>query len=61
MVMKRRAVRQDPLEAAIETALRPGRFSDYRAEQSFGSELGEVATQIDQLWPHRPPAGRAPP
>ncbi|HMD95797.1 MAG TPA: hypothetical protein VKM93_00490 [Terriglobia bacterium] len=47
--MKRGTARRDPLEAAIETALRPGRFIDYRAESDFVSELGEIRTQIDQL------------
>ena len=49
MMAKRRPVRQDPLEAAIETALRPGQFIDYRAGWDFVSELGEIAAQIDQL------------
>jgi len=47
--MKGRPARRDPLEAAIETALRPGRFIDYRAESDFVSELGEIRTQIDRL------------
>ncbi len=49
MMAKRRPVRQDPLEAAIETAFRPGQFIDYRAAWDFVSELGEIAAQIDQL------------
>lgn len=49
MMTKRRSVRQDPLEAAIETALRPGQFIDYRTEWSFVSELREIAAQIDQV------------
>jgi tetratricopeptide (TPR) repeat protein len=46
---KRRPVRQDPLEPAIEIALRPGEFIDYRAEWDFISKLREIAAQIDQL------------
>ena len=46
---KRRRAPHDPLEAAIETALRPGQFIDYRTEWDFVSELGEIRTQIDQL------------
>jgi tetratricopeptide (TPR) repeat protein len=42
-------MRQDPLETAIETALRPGRFIDYRTESDFVAELGGIRTQIDQL------------
>jgi hypothetical protein len=49
MMIKRRPVRRDPLEAAIETALRPGQFIDYRAEWNFVSELQEVAAQVDAL------------
>jgi tetratricopeptide (TPR) repeat protein len=45
----RRPVRQGPLEAAIETALRPGQFIGYRTEWDFLSELEKVRTQIDQL------------
>jgi len=49
MMIKRKPVRRDPLEAAIETALRPGQFIDYRAEWNFVSELQEVAAQVDAL------------
>ena len=49
MVTKRRPSLQDPLEAAIETALRPGQFIDYRAGSNFVSELEQIAAQIDQL------------
>jgi hypothetical protein len=49
MMTKRKQVRKDPREAAIETALRPGQFIDYRAEWDFVSELEEITTQIDQL------------
>jgi len=49
MRTKVRRAPHDPLEAAIETALRPGQFIDYRTEWDFVSELGEIGTQIDQL------------
>ena len=49
MTTKRRRARHDPLEAAIETALRPGQFIDYRTEWDFVSELGGIRTQIDHL------------
>jgi tetratricopeptide (TPR) repeat protein len=54
MMAKQRPVRQDPLEAAIETALRPGQFIDYRTEWDFVSELGGIRTKIDQLAPTDP-------
>ena len=48
--MKRREpVQRDPLEAAIETALRPGQFIDWRMESTFTSDLHAIAAQIDQL------------
>jgi hypothetical protein len=48
--MKKRApVERDPLEAAIETALRPGQFIDWRMESTFTSDLHRIAAQIDQL------------
>jgi len=48
--MKKRAiVLRDPLEVAIESALRPGHFIDWRMESTFTSDLDEVAEQIDQL------------
>jgi hypothetical protein len=51
---KRRAARHDPLEAAIETALRPGPFIDYRTEWDFVSELEAIRTKIEQLAPTDP-------
>jgi len=42
-------VERDPLEVAIETALRPGQFIDWRMESTFTSELHGIAAQIDQL------------
>ena len=42
-------VERDPLEVAIETALRPGHFIDWRMESTFSSELHGIAAQIDQL------------
>ncbi len=48
--MKRREpVQRDALEGAIETALRPGQFIDWRMASAFTSELNEVAAEIDQL------------
>jgi len=41
--------KRDPLEGAIETALRPGQFIDWRMASAFTSELNEVAAEIDQL------------
>jgi hypothetical protein len=49
MMTKRKQVRRDPQEAAIERGLRPGRFVNYRVEWDFVSELEEIAAQIDQL------------
>ena len=49
MMKKREPVQRDPLEAAIETALRPGQFIDWRMESTFTSELHGIAAQIDQL------------
>ena len=40
---------RDPLEGAIETALRPGQFIDWRMASAFTSELDEVAAEINQL------------
>ena len=51
---RRRQAQHDPLEAAIETALRPGQFIDYRTEWDFVSQLGGIRTQIDQLAPTDP-------
>ena len=45
----RRPGRRDPLEAAIEVALQPGRFIAYRAGWDFVSSLEEVAGQLDTL------------
>ena len=46
---KREPVQRDPLEAAIEIALRPGQFIDWRMESTFTSELHGIAAQIDAL------------
>lgn len=46
---RRRPRRRDPLEAAIEIALQPGRFIAYRAGWDFVSSLEEVAAQLEQL------------
>ena len=46
---RRRPARQDPLEAAIEVALQPGRFIGYRAGWDFVSSLEEVAGQLEPL------------
>jgi hypothetical protein len=40
---------RDPIEAAIEAALQPGRFVAYRADWDFVSNLEEVAGQIEKL------------
>jgi hypothetical protein len=45
----RRPGRRDPLEAAIEIALQPGRFIAYRAGWDFVSSLEEVAGQLETL------------
>jgi hypothetical protein len=45
---KREPVQRDPLEAAIETGLRPGQFIDWRMGSTFTSDLHQIATQIDQ-------------
>ena len=47
--MTRRATRGDMLEAAIESALEPGRFIKYGAEWDFVSGLEEVAAKIAKL------------
>ena len=49
MMKKREPVERDPLEAAIETALRPGQFIDWRMASAFTSDLDEVAAEINQL------------
>jgi len=49
MMKRREPVRRDPLEAAIETALRPGQFIDWRMGSTFTSELDRVTAQIDQF------------
>ncbi|MGA2076080.1 MAG: DUF6880 family protein [Terriglobia bacterium] len=49
MMKKREPVKRDPLEAAIETALRPGQFIDWRMGSTFTSELHGIAAQIDQV------------
>jgi len=46
---RRRPQPRDPLEAAIEAALQPGRFIAYRAGWGFVSSLEEVADQIEKL------------
>ncbi len=46
---RRRPRRRDPLEAAIEVALQPGRFIAYGAGWDFVSSLEEVAAQLEQL------------
>lgn len=45
----RRPRRRDPLEAAIEVALQPGRFIAYGAGWDFVSSLAGVATQLAKL------------
>src|SRR3990172_7868555 len=45
----RRPGRRDPLEAAIEVALQPGRFIAYRAGWDFVSSLEGIAGQLDAL------------
>ena len=54
---KREPVQRDPLEAAIETAFRPGQFIDWRMGSTFTSELHGIAAQIDQLVPADPERG----
>jgi hypothetical protein len=49
MMKRREPVKRDPLEAEIETALRPGQFIDWRMGSSFTSELDRVTAQIDQF------------
>ena len=49
MIKRREPVQRDALEAAIETALRPGHFIDWRMESTFTSDLHAVTAQIDQL------------
>jgi hypothetical protein len=46
---RRRPQPRDPLEAAVEAALQPGRFIAYRAGSDFVSSLEEVAGQIEKL------------
>jgi hypothetical protein len=45
----RRPGRRDPLEAAIEVALQPGRFIPSRGSFDFVSSLEEIAGQLDAL------------
>jgi hypothetical protein len=52
--MKRRASPGDALEAAIESALEPGRLIKYGAGWDFVSGLEEVAKQIAKLVAHDP-------
>lgn len=47
--MTRRPRRRDPLEAAIEVALQPGRFIAFRAGWDFVSRLEGVAGQLANL------------
>ena len=48
--MKRREpMQRDALEGAIETALRPGQFIDWRMESTFTSDLHAITAEIDQL------------
>ena len=49
MMTRRRPQRRDPLEAAIETALQPGRFIAYGAGWDFVSSLEGVAAQLERL------------
>jgi hypothetical protein len=49
MMTGRRPQPRDPLEAAIEAALQPGRFIAYRAGWDFVSSLEEVRGQIERL------------
>ena len=49
MMKRREPVQRDALEAAIETALRPGQFIDWRMASAFTSQLDEVAAEINQL------------
>ena len=46
---QRRPRQRDPLEAAIEAALQPGRFIAYRSGWDFVSSLEEVAGQLEKL------------
>lgn len=46
---RRRPQQRDPLEAAIEAALQPGRLIAYRAGWDFVSSLEEVAAQLEKL------------
>jgi hypothetical protein len=45
----RRPGRRDPLEAAVEVALQPGRFIASRVSWDFVSSLDEIAGQLDAL------------
>jgi tetratricopeptide (TPR) repeat protein len=42
-------MQRDALEGAIEAALRPGQFIDWRMESTFTSDLHAIAAQIDRL------------
>jgi hypothetical protein len=45
---KRKSPQRDPLEAAIEAALQPGRFISYGAGWNFVSSLEELAAQLEK-------------
>jgi hypothetical protein len=45
----REPLQRDPLEVAIETALRPGQFIDWRTGSNFTAELYGIAAKVDQL------------
>jgi hypothetical protein len=49
VMTRRRPQPRDPLEAAVEAALQPGRFIAYKAGSDFVSSLEEVAGQIEKL------------
>ncbi len=46
---ERKPVERDPLEAAIETALRLGQFIDWRMESMFTSGLHGIVAQIERV------------
>jgi hypothetical protein len=50
----RKRLQRDPLEVAIETALRPAQFIDWKMGLTFTSELHAVIAQIDQILPTDP-------
>jgi len=51
---EQKPIERDPMEIAIETALRPGQFIDWKMGSTFTSELHAVTAQIDQLLPTDP-------